>query len=420
MELKAAWILNNYPETRDSDIKLQLAYWREFEGYNGGAIYPEDLFRLTRLTSLARARATLQNDFRLFVASPEIRKRRGKLSEEERQKALEQVPPHPLITIYADESGKQGEHLIWGSVWFLHAPDTLRLTRVMANWREATGFDKEFHFKDLDREVLGAYVEAVRLVLAQVPALSFKAITHPRRGLGRPDEALESMLYFLIKRGVEHEHSTGRAPLPRSVQLWKDLEDKSRDDLLLAKLQEDLAQAAVTVFDKRLRVDEFFVLSSETQVLLQLADLFAGSLNRVLNNPGAGPKDDFASFFLDAVGMPGGPAAAEAAHGLPDFRPPLDQAIEHRPTSNDRLRPDRADRRPSRNADGRGDPKAPAMESSTRRLHRQWRPYAGYRYPYPIQPRARRQVQPPRIVVAPGEVRVVLRRLDPAERLALG
>jgi hypothetical protein len=44
MELKAAWILNNYPETRDSDIKLQLAYWREFEGYNGGAIYPEDLF----------------------------------------------------------------------------------------------------------------------------------------------------------------------------------------------------------------------------------------------------------------------------------------------------------------------------------------------------------------------------------------
>ena len=55
MELKAAWILNNYPETRDSDLKLQLAYWREFEGYNGGAIYPEDLFRLTRLTSLARA-----------------------------------------------------------------------------------------------------------------------------------------------------------------------------------------------------------------------------------------------------------------------------------------------------------------------------------------------------------------------------
>lgn len=114
MELKVAWVLNNYPETRGSDIKLQLAYWSEFEAYDGGPVYPKDLFRRTRLTSLARARATLQNDYRLFVASPEIRKSRGTLSDEERQWVLEQVAPHPLITIYADESGKTAETLIWG------------------------------------------------------------------------------------------------------------------------------------------------------------------------------------------------------------------------------------------------------------------------------------------------------------------
>jgi len=48
MELRVAWILNSYPEARDSDIKLQLSYWQEFENYDGGAVFPEDLFRRTR------------------------------------------------------------------------------------------------------------------------------------------------------------------------------------------------------------------------------------------------------------------------------------------------------------------------------------------------------------------------------------
>ena len=311
MEHRVAWILNSYPEARDSDIKLQLAYWQEFENYDGGPIDPAELLRRTRLTSLARARATLQNDYRLFVASPEVRRRRGTLSEEERQRALEQAPPNPLICIYADESGKTSDYLIWGSVWFLHAPDTLRLIRILGEWRTARRFTKEFHFKDIDRSVLPEYMDAIGVILREMPAVSFKAITHPRRGLARADEALNTMLYFLIRRGVEHENGTGRALLPRTVQLWKDLEEESRDQLFLAELHEKLSQAAISVFQARLRVDEFFALSSRNQILIQLADLFAGSLNRILNTPGVGPKDEFAHFFLDAVGMPNGPTGAE-------------------------------------------------------------------------------------------------------------
>ncbi len=40
LEKRVAIILNHYPETRDSDIKLQLRYWKVFEGYDGGAIEP--------------------------------------------------------------------------------------------------------------------------------------------------------------------------------------------------------------------------------------------------------------------------------------------------------------------------------------------------------------------------------------------
>lgn len=42
---------------------------------------------------------------------------------------------------------------------------------------------------------------------------------------------------------------------------------------------------------------------------MQIADLFAASLNRVLNAPGSGhPKDRFARYVLELVGMPNGPS----------------------------------------------------------------------------------------------------------------
>jgi len=66
--------------TRDSDVTLQLRYWEQFEKdlYDGRAITPSDLYKLTRLTSLSRARAKIQNTFGLFAASDEVRARRGK------------------------------------------------------------------------------------------------------------------------------------------------------------------------------------------------------------------------------------------------------------------------------------------------------------------------------------------------------
>ena len=52
---RIAWLLNRYPSTRNSDIALQQKYWETFEGeiYRGSYIAADDLYRLTRLTSIA-------------------------------------------------------------------------------------------------------------------------------------------------------------------------------------------------------------------------------------------------------------------------------------------------------------------------------------------------------------------------------
>lgn len=130
---RVAWILNHYTNARDSDIACQLHYWKTFQGdlYSGGNILQENYPKLERLNSITRARARVQNDLKMFIASPEVRKRRGKLEDEEKQRALEERPTFPIYCIYADESGKTSKYLLVGSVWVLRSYETIKITNAI-------------------------------------------------------------------------------------------------------------------------------------------------------------------------------------------------------------------------------------------------------------------------------------------------
>ena len=67
-----------------------LKFWETFEPnlYNAQFIKPHDLYHLTRLTSIARERARIQNTYKLFQASSKVRYHRGTLSEEEKEKRM--------------------------------------------------------------------------------------------------------------------------------------------------------------------------------------------------------------------------------------------------------------------------------------------------------------------------------------------
>lgn len=297
---KTAWILNHYPEARDSDITLQLRYWEIFESdiYNGHTIEPADLYKLTQLTRLSRARAKLQNEYKLFLATPEVREKRGTLSEEEKQKAIEDKPNFPVFIVYMDDSGKNADFLIIGSIWFL--AEYREVYRAIYNIRERTGFQSEFHFKELDRESLSIYKEVVDVFWEHSNAVSFKLISVPRSGIGKVRDAFTDMYYHLLVQGVAHENETGRAPLPRTLQVWIDAEETNLDKLLVANLNDRLGQAAQTHFEKKLVLDQVHTVDSKKNTLLQIADVFTGSVNRILNRAGAtrNHKDELAEYFL--------------------------------------------------------------------------------------------------------------------------
>ncbi|WP_428657482.1 hypothetical protein [Runella sp.] len=80
---KVAFLLNDSGEARNSDIDLAWAYWNTFEGdkFEGPFLTKETLRQLTRYSTLTRMRRKIQNDYKLFEANDEVKKRRGILQE---------------------------------------------------------------------------------------------------------------------------------------------------------------------------------------------------------------------------------------------------------------------------------------------------------------------------------------------------
>jgi hypothetical protein len=57
------YLLRNFPETKDCDLKLVARYWDKFDGFNAG-VYFEDIYygHVTHFESIRRMRQKLQMD----------------------------------------------------------------------------------------------------------------------------------------------------------------------------------------------------------------------------------------------------------------------------------------------------------------------------------------------------------------------
>lgn len=306
MRHRVAWLLNQFPGTRNSDIALQIKYWKIFEKDIVGGSYVDldDLYRLTRLTSLSRARATIQNDYRLFLADPEVREHRGTLEEGEREKAVE-TPDHPVYKVFLDESGKTSSYLLVGSLWVLSAGiETFQLISDVNELKKKWGFSGEFHFSKMKKQDVGIYKELIDIFLVRGGPISFKFLSVPKEGL-KAQAALPDLFYHLLKQGIDHEDSTGRASLPRTLQVWKDLEEPGADKLLMTNLADKMHHSAVSVYDNKLVVKDFHAVDSKGNVFLQMADIMAGSANRILSRSGEAHtyKDELAEYLLSRLGV---------------------------------------------------------------------------------------------------------------------
>ena len=300
---RVAYILNHSNEARNSDIELAWLFWTNFERekFPGSTLSKEQMLSMTRISSLSRIRAKIQNEYKLFQADDAVKRFRGKLEEDKRTEAVEDKPSGiGIYTVYIDETGKNQEYISVGSLWILKS-DVFAVTSAqleLKKWKEEKQIDFEFHFRELTKNRLQLYKEFFIKYITKFPETGFKLIVLTNKGLSDKGQAITDLTYHLISKGIEHENSTGRAPLPRVLQVWIDEEEKGSDRLKIENIKERLKSQNI----KGLYFGDFAAVSSKGSIDAQIVDLFTASINRKLHSQSDGHfKDEFANFVLDVL-----------------------------------------------------------------------------------------------------------------------
>lgn len=296
---KVGFILNHFISARNSDLELAWLYWQYFENdkFNGSHITKEDMKSLTKITSLTRSRAQIQNEYKLFQADEKVRKYRGVLREEIREKVIEEKPEGlPTFSLYIDETGKTQDYLSVGSLWVVEGHKVVQSYSEIREWFEKEKIDYEFHFAEVKAQKLDAYKEFFLKYLKLNPTIGFKAIIVNKKGIKDVNSAITDLTFHLIHKGVLHESSSGRASLPRHLQAWIDEEEKGADQLKVENLKERLSSQSI----QGLYLGEFRPVSSKDNFSIQIVDLFTASINRRIHNPNSQGKvkDELADYIL--------------------------------------------------------------------------------------------------------------------------
>ncbi len=301
---RVAYVLNRFSDARNSDVEMVWLYWQTFDSdkFPGHYVTKEHMFALSRVPSLIRERARIQNTYKLFQADDEVKEYRGTLEEDARQQAVGDKPNHLRnTTVYIDETGKQGDFLCVGGLWI---PDSgvsvIKVRQEIDEWRNEKDIKYEFHFSDLKKAGLQNYKDFFALFLRLNPSAGFKITVVRNHGFAELNGPISDLTFHLLNDGIRHEDESGRAPLPRLLQVWMDEDEAGPDALKIANVKERLhAQQHDGLY-----LDVFYAVSSHSNYFIQAVDLFTGAVNRKLNHSGdLNNKDELSDYILNITGM---------------------------------------------------------------------------------------------------------------------
>ncbi len=304
---KVAAILNLFPDSRNSDIKLALKYWETFQPdiYNPSGILPKDLFKLERLHYIVRARAKIQNEYGLFQADEKIKHHRKKQEEVMHESVLEDVAPKRVIHVFADETGKTHDFVIVAAVWVLSGRAVFKVTQAINEWKETSAWaGREIHFAKFGKMDFDTLRDYLGVIQQNREFLSFKVIAVQKSRTKRKiEEVIEKLHEHMLVRGAEHEIEQGRVDLPREIGVTID-EEQSLDPFILSEMTRRVAADFAQHYKDQLQIESIQTVSSRSSALVQLADLVAGAVNRRLNHVGAkNYKDEMADWIVHTLDL---------------------------------------------------------------------------------------------------------------------
>lgn len=302
---RVAFVLNSFPNTRNSDKALAIKYWQVYQRGDFNPVLADLMFKLEHVPTLTRARAKIQNSLGLFKAGGKVAERRRQLQA---QSAEEYSPEKEIankIGVFADETGKTDINVGVGGVWFLDGGDFFNAWTELRAWCKAKNVKSEFKFSKIAKSDIPLAREFLTEFLKHRSAMGIKFVWIKRAGSKRPIEQLIYDLYrhFLLE-GLSFEISRKRVDLPRALNVTKD-KDEGSDVIGLKDLRNKLRGDLNSAYGDDIRLEDLSASSSAENLVMQAVDLIIGSLNRRLNAQGEirNHKDEFADMVLGALGI---------------------------------------------------------------------------------------------------------------------
>ncbi|WP_160809738.1 DUF3800 domain-containing protein [Nitrosomonas sp. HPC101] len=304
---KVAYILNLYPESRNSDITLTLKYWETFQSdiYNPQGILPKDLFRLERMHYIVRARAKIQNEYNLFTSNTDVKRFRKKNEEKMNEAVLEDAKPRRLVHVYADETGKTQNYIAVSSVWVLTGRAVFTVSQAISSWQEKSLWKKrEIHFAKLGKQDLNTLNEYLGVIVKNREFLSFKSIAVERSKTKRSiEQVVEKLHEHMLLYGARHEIDNNRISPPQEIEVTLDHE-QSLDVITLTELSQRINSGYATNYGDKVKISHIETMSSRNSPLVQLSDVVAGAINRKMNNAAdKNHKDEMADRVIDMLDL---------------------------------------------------------------------------------------------------------------------
>jgi len=304
VEQKVAFILQRFPETRESYVGLCIRYWQRFnaevlERWNLANL--DFLFELDRLETIGRVRREIQNRLQLFRGLEATAQYRLLYQKNLQEYLAAHKGVIPEVRFYLDETGNEGNKAYTGvaGVCAMNWRQYEMHAAALAQWRRTQG-PEPIHFVEIGSDRTARAMGLLKELEQRRSGLLFMGYAFRTQGPTR--EAMFSLFAQLVMDSLHRLKHLGSLNEPRLLRLVKETEP-GFDSMYLEKLNKHLTELVGLDFPSQFVVQPVEAVVKGREVLLECADLIAGGMQRRALLKGHNPKDVLAEAVFNVTGF---------------------------------------------------------------------------------------------------------------------
>jgi hypothetical protein len=303
LKAKVAYILNHYPQTRNNDKLLTIKVWEVFHPdriIDGDKIRLQDILNLPKAYDMQRYRAEIQNQLGLFL--PSLQAQETRRHRQDHWKEEMQFKNVPKITVFTSEGRMGKDCLVFGSIWIYDADNDQvenRITTKLMESRSEEGLDCDFSFESICRENVEQVRRFFRSALEFAKVISFKAHV-VRQHQDQYDYFSQYEKHLVMS--VDFDLNNHRIFPPKNFVFVKSVNNPP--GISEWEKKQNIVNNISEAYKGDMRIEDIYTLKTGDSVLLQIADLFAGSVSVAYQLGGEHEAQDyFTGFALGLLGI---------------------------------------------------------------------------------------------------------------------